>query len=91
MALVRIILEAYVGGAGLGMPDQTFLGGFRLGRGRCSADLGVVVYETGSGRPVPPADDRVGLLNASVQDLTAAASSKNFANATMPPPAWPQS
>ena len=29
--------------------------------------------------------------NASVQDLTPAASSKNFAKATMPPPAWPQS
>lgn len=52
---LRIILEGYVGGAGLGMPDQTLLGGLRFSRGRWSADLGVVVpfYETGSGRPVP--------------------------------------
>jgi hypothetical protein len=51
----RIILEGYVGGAGLGMPDQTLLGGFRFSRGRWSADIGVVVpfYETGSGMPVP--------------------------------------
>jgi hypothetical protein len=26
-----------------------------------------------------------------IQDLTPATSSKNFAKATMPPPAWPQS
>jgi hypothetical protein len=52
---LRVILEGYVGGAGLGMPDQTFLGGIRYSRGKWSADLGVVVpaYETGSGPPVP--------------------------------------
>lgn len=51
----RLIVEGYVGGAGLGMPDQTLLGGLRFSRGRWSADLGVVVpfYETGSGTPVP--------------------------------------
>jgi hypothetical protein len=51
----RLIVEGYVGGAGLGMPDQTLLGGFRFSRGRWSADLGVVVpfYESGSGTPVP--------------------------------------
>lgn len=51
----RLILEGYVGGTAFGMPDETFLGGFRFTRGRWSADLGVVVpvYETGSGTPVP--------------------------------------
>lgn len=52
---VRLIVEGYFGGAGLGMPDQTLLGGFRFGHGRWSADVGVVVpfYESGSGTPVP--------------------------------------
>jgi hypothetical protein len=52
---VRLMVEGYVGGAGLGMPDQTLLGGFRFSRGRWSADVGVVVpfYESGSGTPVP--------------------------------------
>jgi len=51
----RLIVEGYVGGAGLGMPDETLLGGFRFSRGRWSADLGVVVpfYASGSGTPVP--------------------------------------
>jgi hypothetical protein len=51
----RLIVEGYVGGAGLGLPDQTLLGGFRFGHGRWSADVGVVVpfYESGSGTPVP--------------------------------------
>jgi len=52
---VRLIVEGYVGGAALGLPDQTFLGGLRVNGGRWSADLGVIVpiYETGSGTPFP--------------------------------------
>ncbi|MFI4946140.1 MAG: hypothetical protein ACHP85_22885 [Burkholderiales bacterium] len=52
---VRLIGEGYIGGAALGMPDQTIAAGLRLAHGRFWADLGVVVpfYETGSGMPVP--------------------------------------
>jgi hypothetical protein len=52
---VRLIGEGYIGGAALGMPDRTLLGGLRVSRGRWSADLGVIVpfYETGSGSPFP--------------------------------------
>ena len=52
---LRLIVEGYVGGAAMGLPDATFLGGLRFGSGRWSVDVGVVVpvYETGSGTPVP--------------------------------------
>lgn len=52
---MRLIAEAYVGGAALGLPDQTILGGFRFSSGHFSADLAAVVpfYETGSGMPGP--------------------------------------
>lgn len=51
----RLIAEGYVGGAALGLPDRTILGGFRFSHGRFSADLAAVVpfYETGSGTPGP--------------------------------------
>jgi hypothetical protein len=51
----RLIIEGYVGGAALGLPDQTLVGGTRFSRGRWSVDLGVVVpiYETGAGQPFP--------------------------------------
>jgi hypothetical protein len=52
---LRLIGEAYVGGAAFGLPDQTIFGGFRFSSGRFSADFAVVVpfYETGSGMPGP--------------------------------------
>ncbi len=51
----RLIFEGYVGGAALGLPEQTLIGGFRFSRGRWSLDLGAVVpvYESGSGTPFP--------------------------------------
>jgi hypothetical protein len=52
---LRFILEGYVGGAALGLPERTLVGGVRLSRGRWSVDLGAIVpiYETGSGTPFP--------------------------------------
>ena len=52
---VRIVFESYIGGAGLGLPEKTFMGGLRLGRGGWSFDLALVmpVYETGQGSPAP--------------------------------------
>jgi hypothetical protein len=52
---VRLLIEGYVSGAALGMPDQAVIIGARYTRGRWSVDLGVLVpvYETGSGTPVP--------------------------------------
>jgi hypothetical protein len=51
----RLVVEGLVGGAALGLPDQTVVGGVRFSRGRWSADVGAVVpiYETGSGMPFP--------------------------------------
>ena len=51
----RLMVEGYVGGEAFGLPDQTLMVGARLGRGRFSMDLGVVVpvYETGAGSPFP--------------------------------------
>jgi hypothetical protein len=51
----RFVLEAYVGGAGLGMPDQTLMVGTRYGRGPWKVDVGIVIpfYETGGGTPGP--------------------------------------
>jgi hypothetical protein len=52
---VRLIVEAYIGGDGLGLPEKTFMGGLRLCRGGWSFDLALVmpVYETGQGSPAP--------------------------------------
>jgi hypothetical protein len=51
----RLVAEGYVGGAALGLPDQTVIGEVRVSHGRWSVDLGAVVpiYETGSGMPFP--------------------------------------
>ncbi len=51
---VRLVLEGWIGGGALGLPDTTLIGALRVGR-RWSVDLGVVVpvYETGSGTPFP--------------------------------------
>jgi hypothetical protein len=51
----RLVAEGYVGGAALGLPDQTLVGGTRFSRGRWSADLGgvVPVYQSGVGMPFP--------------------------------------
>src|SRR5262245_12675734 len=52
---VRLIVEAYIGGEGLGLPEKTFMGGLRVSRGGWSFDVGLVVpvYETGQGSPAP--------------------------------------
>jgi SAM-dependent methyltransferase len=52
---VRLMLEAYLGGEQLGLPDQTLFGAVRLNLGPWLVDLGVVqpFYETGSGTPFP--------------------------------------
>ena len=52
---VRLVFESYIGGEGLGLPEKTFMGGLRLGRGGWSFDVAVVVpvYETGAGSPAP--------------------------------------
>jgi hypothetical protein len=51
----RLILEAYLGGTAMGLPDQTVLVGARFGKGRWSADVGAVVplWESGNGVAVP--------------------------------------
>jgi len=52
---VRLIVEGYIGGVGMGLPAQTLLGGVRFSRRRWSVDLGAVlpIYETGTGTPFP--------------------------------------
>ena len=62
----RLMVEAYIGGAALGLPDQTLIGGARFSRGRWSVELGAVIpiYETGSGLPLPRLQGGVGLLRA---------------------------
>jgi hypothetical protein len=51
----RLVVEGWVGGQALGLPDQTLIAAVRFGRGRWSVDFGTVVpfYETGGGLPVP--------------------------------------
>jgi hypothetical protein len=51
----RLVVEGWVGGQALGLPDQTLIAAVRFNRGRWSVDLGAVVpiYETSSGTPVP--------------------------------------
>jgi hypothetical protein len=52
---VRLMLEAYLGGEQLGLPDQTLFGAVRLQLGPWLVDLGAVlpVYQTGRGSPFP--------------------------------------
>ena len=51
----RLVVEGYIGGAAMGLPDQTFIGGARFSRGRWTMDLGILVpiYESGTGTPFP--------------------------------------
>jgi hypothetical protein len=50
----ELVGEAYLHGAGLGLPDQTAMGGLRFQHRRFGADLGIVVpFYTGSGAGVP--------------------------------------
>jgi SAM-dependent methyltransferase len=50
-----LVLEGWIGGAALGLPDETLVGALRVGGRRWSADLGVLVpvYESGGGTPFP--------------------------------------
>jgi len=52
---LRVVFESYIGGAGLGLPEKTFMGGLRLSHGGWSFDVALVipVYETGQGSPAP--------------------------------------
>jgi len=52
---LRVLAEVYLGGEGLGLPEQTLTTGLRWSRGRFSLDCGLVlpVYESSSGVPFP--------------------------------------
>jgi SAM-dependent methyltransferase len=52
---LRLVVEGWIGGQAMGLPDRTFIAGVRLSRGRWSVDLAAVVpvYETGAGTPAP--------------------------------------
>src|SRR5262245_28945765 len=51
----RVLVEGYVGGAGLGLPEETIMGGVRFSAGQWSVDLGAVlpIYGSKTGPPVP--------------------------------------
>lgn len=52
---VRLVVEGYLGGEALGLPEQTLMIGARVNFGHWSLDLGMAIpfYETGAGTPGP--------------------------------------